>query len=261
MTNRTSNTSLIELRNLSKVFTTREGKFTALEDINLSIKQGEVVAIIGSSGSGKSTLLRCMNRLIEPTTGQIFFDGEEIFSGDNPVDINIDAIRREIGIVFQQFNLFMHLVASENIRLPLKKVLNLTKEECDKRIEEVLATVNLSEKAQSYPGELSGGQQQRVAIARVLAMRPKLIFFDEPTSALDPELTGEVLAVMKRLVTEFHYTLVVVTHEIPFAKEVASRVIFMDEARIIYDGADVKEALENPPNERLQKFLSKIIDS
>ncbi|MHA1543372.1 MAG: amino acid ABC transporter ATP-binding protein [Candidatus Hodarchaeales archaeon] len=252
MTNRTSNTSLIEVRNLSKVFTTREGKFTALEDINLSIKKGEVVAIIGSSGSGKSTLLRCMNRLIEPTTGQIFFDGEEIFSGDNPVDINIDAVRREIGIVFQQFNLFMHLVASENIRLPLKKVLNLTNEECDKRIEEVLATVNLSEKAQSYPGELSGGQQQRVAIARV---------FDEPTSALDPELTGEVLAVMKRLVTEFHYTLVVVTHEIPFAKEVASRVIFMDEARIIYDGADVKETLENPPNERLRKFLSKIIDS
>jgi polar amino acid transport system ATP-binding protein len=259
MTSRTSNTPLIEVRNLSKVFSTREGKFTALEDINLSIKQGEVVAIIGSSGSGKSTLLRCMNRLIEPTTGQIFFDGKEIFSSDYTVDVNMDKIRREIGIVFQQFNLFMHLVASENVRLPLKKVLNLSNEECDKRIDEVLTTVNLSEKAQSYPGELSGGQQQRVAIARVLAMRPKLIFFDEPTSALDPELTGEVLSVMKRLVTDFHYTLVVVTHEIPFAKEVASRVIFMDEARIIYDGADVKETLENPPNERLQKFLSKIL--
>lgn len=261
MINRTSSAALIEVRNLSKVFNTREGKFTALEDINLSIKQGEVVAVIGSSGSGKSTLLRCMNRLIEPTSGQIFFDGKEIFNGDNVVNVNIDEIRKEIGIVFQLFNLFMHLVASENVRLPLKKVLNLSNEECDKRIEEVLNTVNLSDKAKSYPGELSGGQQQRVAIARVLAMRPKLIFFDEPTSALDPELTGEVLSVMKRLVTEFHYTLVVVTHEIPFAKEVASRVIFMDEARIIYDGTDVKETLERPPNARLQKFLSKIISN
>lgn len=261
MTNKASTGTLMEVRNLSKVFNTREGKFTALEEINLAIKPGEVVAIIGSSGSGKSTLLRCMNRLIEPTKGQIFFDGQEIFNSEHHVNVNIDKVRKEIGIVFQLFNLFMHLVASENIRLPLKKVLKLTDEECDKRIDEVLTTVNLSEKAKSYPGELSGGQLQRVAIARVLAMRPKLIFFDEPTSALDPELTGEVLAVMKRLVTDFHYTLVVVTHEIPFAKEVASRVIFMDEAKIIYDGTDVKETLENPPNERLRKFLSKIIST
>jgi len=241
---------LIEVRNLKKVF----HGFVALEDINLTIMPREVVVIIGSSGSGKSTLLRCMNRLIEPTEGQVFFDGTEITGSG----VNIDEVRKNIGIVFQQFNLFMHLTVEANIKLALQKVLGLSDEEADARIKEVLATVNLSEKINSYPGELSGGQQQRVAIARVLAMRPKLIFFDEPTSALDPELTGEVLEVMKKLVTKFHYTLVVVTHEIPFAKEVATRAIFMDEARILYEG-DPKTVFENPPNERLRAFLSKII--
>lgn len=162
-------------------------------------------------------------------------------------------------MVFQQFNLFMHLTVGDNIRLPLQKVLKLPDDEIEKRVKQVLETVNLLEKLDNFPGELSGGQQQRVAIARVLAMRPKLIFFDEPTSALDPELTGEVLQVMKRLVTEFHYTLVVVTHEIPFAKEVASRVIFMDEGEVIFEGKPTV-VFDNPPNERLRKFLSKILE-
>lgn len=241
--------SIIEVRKLTKKF----GDFVAIENISFNVMPREVLVIIGSSGSGKSTLLRCMNRLIEPTSGQVFFEGKEI----TKPDVNIDAIRKEIGIVFQQFNLFMHLTAGNNIKLPLKRVLKLSDEEADKRVKEVLETVNLSEKINNYPGELSGGQQQRVAIARVLAMRPKLIFFDEPTSALDPELTGEVLEVMKRLVTEYHYTLVVVTHEIPFAKEVGTRCIFMDEAKILYDGST--DALENPPDGRLKQFLSKIL--
>ncbi|MHA1215318.1 MAG: amino acid ABC transporter ATP-binding protein [Candidatus Hodarchaeales archaeon] len=249
---------LLEVKDLWKTFHTRKGDVVALENINLTILPKEVVVIIGSSGSGKSTLLRCMNRLIEPTKGKVYFDGQEIFNSESPSEINIDEVRKEIRMVFQQFNLFMHLTVEDNIRLPLKKVLGLDDDEINKRIHEVLKTVGLLEKYHSYPGELSGGQQQRVAIARVLAMRPKLIFFDEPTSALDPELTGEVLAVMKRLVTEFHYTLVVVTHEIPFAKEVATRVVFMDQANIIYQG-EPKQTLENPPNERLQQFLSKII--
>ena len=248
---------LIEVKNLKKTFRTREGSLDALKNINLSIKSGEVVSIIGSSGSGKSTLLRCMNLLIEPTEGEVWFDGQLIFSSDHSVDINIDEVRKHIGMVFQQFNLFMHLTVEDNIHLALEKVLRLPEEEIEARIHEVLETVNLLDKRKSFPGELSGGQQQRVAIARVLAMRPKLIFFDEPTSALDPELTGEVLDVMKRLVTEYKYTLAVVSHEIPFAKEVANRIIFMDEAEILYEGGP--ETLVNPPNERLRRFLSKIL--
>ena len=244
---------LIEIRNLTKSF---KG-FEAIKPpgVNLKIMPQEVLVVIGSSGSGKSTLLRCMNRLIEPSSGQVFFEGVEITTPK----IDIDDVRKNIGMVFQQFNLFLHLTVHDNIRLPLEKVLHLPEEEIETRIETVLKTVNLYEKLQSYPGELSGGQQQRVAIARVLAMRPKLIFFDEPTSALDPELTGEVLNVMKRLVFEFHYTLVVVTHEIPFAKEVATRVIFMDEGEIIFRGPP-GDVFENPSNARLKKFLSKILE-
>lgn len=248
---------ILEVKNLKKTFRTREGELDALKNINLSINAGEVVAIIGSSGSGKSTLLRCMNLLIRPTEGEVWFDGQMIFSSDSPVDVNLDEVRKHIGMVFQQFNLFMHLTVEDNIHLALAKVLNLPEEEIEDRIYEVLATVNLLDKRRAYPGELSGGQQQRVAIARVLAMRPKVIFFDEPTSALDPELTGEVLDVMKRLVTEFNYTLAVVSHEIPFAKEVANRIIFMDEAEILYEGGP--DTLVNPPNERLRRFLSKIL--
>lgn len=250
----TENEPLLETIALTKRFK----EFNAIKEpgINLRIMPNEVIGIIGSSGSGKSTLLRCMNRLIEPTSGQVFFDGVEI----TDPKINMDKVRKNIGMVFQQFNLFMHLTVGDNIRLPLKKVLKLSKEEIEERVADVLNTVNLSEKIKNFPGELSGGQQQRVAIARVLAMRPKMIFFDEPTSALDPELTGEVLQVMKRLVTEFHYTLVVVSHEIPFIKEVGTRVIFMDEGEIIYRGSP-KEIFENPPNERLRQFLSKILEA
>ena len=244
---------IIEVKDLCKSF--KDFQAIRPPGVSLKIFPKEVLVIIGSSGSGKSTLLRCMNRLIEPTSGQIFFEGEEITTKE----INIDEVRKNIGIVFQQFNLFMHLTVRDNIRLPLRKVLKLPEEEIEKRVIRVLETVNMSDKIDNFPGELSGGQQQRIAIARVLAMRPKLIFFDEPTSALDPELTGEVLMVMKRLVTEFHYTLVVVTHEIPFAKEVATRVIFMDEGEIIYRGTpDV--VFDKPPNERLKKFLSKILE-
>ena len=250
---------LIEVKGLKKVFKTRRGELVALNNINLRIMSGEVVAVIGSSGSGKSTLLRCMNLLIRPTEGSVHFDGETIFDSDSPVDINIDKVRKNIGMVFQQFNLFMHLTVRNNLHLALKKVLNLPNEEIKTRIIDVLESVNLLDKLNSFPGELSGGQQQRVAIARVLAMRPKLIFFDEPTSALDPELTGEVLEVMKRLVTDYQYTLVVVSHEIPFAREVANRIVFMDEAEILYEGGP--DTLVNPPNERLQKFLSKILST
>ena len=244
---------LIEVRNLTKKFK----DFEAIKSPGVSFKifPKEVLVIIGSSGSGKSTLLRCMNRLIEPTSGQIFFDGVEITTPET----NIDDVRKNIGMVFQQFNLFLHLTVADNMALPLKKVLHLSDDEIVKRVKKDLDAVNLYDKLDSYPGELSGGEKQRVAIARVLAMRPKLIFFDEPTSALDPELTGEVLSVMKRLVTEFHYTLVVVTHEIPFAKEVATRVIFMDEGEIIYRGPP-DDVFEHPSNERLKKFLSKILE-
>ncbi|QEE14209.1 amino acid ABC transporter ATP-binding protein [Promethearchaeum syntrophicum] len=244
---------LIEVRNLTKKFKDFEAIKTP--GVSLKIMPKEVLVIIGSSGSGKSTLLRCMNRLIEPTSGQVFFDGVEI----TDKEINIDDVRKNIGMVFQAFNLFLHLTVGENIALPLKKVLRLSEDDIEKRVKDNLRAVNLSEKEDSYPGELSGGQQQRVAIARVLAMRPKLIFFDEPTSALDPELTGEVLSVMKKLVTDFHYTLVIVTHEIPFAKEMATRVIFMDEGEIIYRGPP-GDVFENPSNERLKKFLSKILE-
>jgi ABC-type polar amino acid transport system ATPase subunit len=246
------NCPIIEVKGITKIF--KEFKAIKEPGINLKVYPKEVVVIIGSSGSGKSTLLRCMNRLIEPTTGQVFFEGQEI-TGKHK---HIDEVRKHIGMVFQQFNLFMHLTVGDNIRLPLKRVHKLDPDEIERRVVENLKAVNLIDKIDKYPGELSGGQQQRVAIARVLATQPRLIFFDEPTSALDPELTGEVLAVMKKLVTDFHYTLVIVTHEIPFAKEVATRVVFMDNGEIIYEGTP-SNVFDNPPNERLRKFLSKIL--
>ncbi len=246
------NCPIIEVKGVTKVF--KEFNAIKAPGINLKVYPKEVVVIIGSSGSGKSTLLRCMNRLIEPSTGQVFFEGQEI-TGKHK---HIDEVRKHIGMVFQQFNLFMHLTVGDNIRLPLKRVHKLDNEEIERRVVENLKAVNMLDKIDKYPGELSGGQQQRAAIARVLATQPRLIFFDEPTSALDPELTGEVLSVMKKLVTEFHYTLVIVTHEIPFAKEVATRVVFMDNGEIIYEGTPAN-VFDNPPNERLRKFLSKIL--
>lgn len=239
---------IVEVRNLVKEFP----NIVAVDDVSFKIHKGEVVVIIGPSGSGKSTLLRCLNRLVEPTSGDVFIEGEKIT--DPRVDI--DKIRRDMGVVFQSFNLFLHLTVRKNITLPLTKVLGFTPEEARIRAEEVLTTVGLLEKANSYPGELSGGQQQRAAIARVLAMEPKIIMFDEPTSALDPELIGEVLKVMRRLAFELHYTLLVVTHEMHFAREVASRVIVLDNGKMIEEGAP--EILDNPKTERLKKFLSKI---
>jgi ABC-type polar amino acid transport system ATPase subunit len=241
---------LVEVKNLSKHFK----ELRALDDVSLKIMPKEVVVIIGSSGSGKSTLLRCINRLIQPTSGNILIEGNDITHIKK-----IDDVRKEIGIVFQQFNLFLHLTVESNIRLPLTKVMKLPDKEADIRVKEALETVNLSDKLKSYPGELSGGQQQRVAIARVLAMRPKLILFDEPTSALDPELTGEVLKVMRRLVKEFNYTLVVVSHEMGFAREAADRILYMDEGKIVFEGTP-EMVFINPQNERLKKFLSSIID-
>lgn len=244
---------IIEAKNLTKQFHST----LALDDVSIDVNLGETVVIIGSSGSGKSTLLRCLNRLIDPTSGDVYIDGERI-TGPG---VNIDDVRKRIGIVFQQFNLFMHLTVERNIMLPLIKVLKLNSGEAHKRVLEALETVNLSEKLKAYPGELSGGQQQRVAIARVLAMKPELILFDEPTSALDPELTGEVIDTMKKLVREFNYTLVVVTHEMGFAKEVAHRVIYMDKGKIVFEGEPEVVFSPDVPNERLKKFLTSIVSS
>lgn len=247
------NKLVIDVNHISKLF----NDFVALDDVSLQVNLGEVVVIIGSSGSGKSTLLRCINRLIDPTSGQIQIDGVNVLEKQT----NIDDIRKKLGIVFQQFNLFMHLTVEKNILLPLRKVLKLTEEESKKRMIESLETVNLLDKINSYPGELSGGQQQRVAIARVLAMKPEVILFDEPTSALDPELTGEVIDVMKKLVTEFNYTLVVVTHEMGFAREVADRIIYMDKGKIVFEGSPEVVFSPDVPNERLKKFLTSIVSS
>ncbi len=247
------NKKLIEARNIIKQFHST----LALDNVSIDVNLGETLVIIGSSGSGKSTLLRCLNRLIDPTSGDVFFDGERI-TGPG---VNIDDIRKRIGIVFQQFNLFMHLTVERNIMLPLIKVLKLNPAEAHKRTLEALETVNLSEKLKAFPGELSGGQQQRVAIARVLAMNPELILFDEPTSALDPELTGEVIDTMKKLVRELNYTLVVVTHEMGFAKEVAHRIIYMDKGKIVFEGPPEVVFSPDVPNERLKKFLTTIISS
>lgn len=251
MTNLVEN--IIEVKNLYKEFPS----LIAVENVSMTVKRGEVVVIIGSSGSGKSTLLRCINRLIEPSSGDVFINGQLI----TDKKVNIDDLRKNIGIVFQQFNLFMHLTVEKNILLPLQKVLKLPLKESKRRMLDALETVNLSEKQFSYPGELSGGQQQRVAIARVLAMQPELILFDEPTSALDPELTGEVVETMKRLVLDFNYTLVVVTHEMGFARDVADRIIYMDHGKIVFQGSPDEVFSDSHGNERLSKFLNSIIST
>jgi polar amino acid transport system ATP-binding protein len=239
----------IGVRDLHKSF----GANDVLRGIDLEIGQGEVVCVIGPSGSGKSTLLRCVNLLEEPTKGQVFVGGTEV---THP-DVDIDAVRRRIGMVFQQFNLFPHLSVTENLTLPQRRVLKRDKEEAAKVAAENLARVGLSEKADAYPSSLSGGQQQRVAIARALAMGPEVMLFDEPTSALDPELVGDVLAVMRRLAHE-GMTMMVVTHEMGFARKVANRVIFMDKGQIVED-LPKDEFFGKPRSERAQAFLSKIL--
>ena len=239
---------MIEIKGLRKAF----GADEVLKGIDLSIDEKEVVVIIGPSGSGKSTLLRCMNHLEEPTGGEVVVDGITLSS-----EANINKVREEVGMVFQRFNLFPHMTVLENIMLAPMKVKHVAHSEAEKTARELLARVGLAEKADAYPDNLSGGQQQRVAIARALAMHPKVMLFDEPTSALDPEMVGEVLDVMRALANE-GMTMVIVTHEMGFAREVGDRLLFVDEGRIIESGVP-REVFENPKEERTRSFLSKVL--
>ncbi len=239
---------MIDVVKLNKSF----GDLHVLKDIDLHIDEKEVVVLIGPSGSGKSTLLRCLNYLEEPSSGTIRVDGINLDTSEN-----INAVRREVGMVFQRFNLFPHMTVLDNISLAPMQVRKIKQSEAHASALELLAKVGLSDKADAYPEQLSGGQQQRVAIARALAMRPKVMLFDEPTSALDPEMVKEVLEVMRDLAHE-GMTMVVVTHEMGFAKEVGKRVLFMDQGRIIETGSP-SEIFDNPKELRTQEFLSKIL--
>lgn len=224
-----------------------------LKNIELRVKEGEVVVIVGPSGSGKSTLLRCINRLESITGGELTVNGIRL--NDRKVDIN--SVRRDIGMVFQHFNLYPHMKVIDNITLAPLKVLKVSKEKAKQTAMTYLEKVGIADKAWAYPSQLSGGQQQRVAIARGLAMKPKIMLFDEPTSALDPEMVGEVLDVMKTLARE-GMTMVVVTHEMGFAREVADRVVFMDQGQIVEEGVP-EEFFVNPREERLKTFLGKLL--
>ena len=239
---------MIDIEHLRKSF----GDVEVLKGIDLTIKEKEVVVIIGPSGSGKSTLLRCMNYLEEPTSGKVSVDGI-VLDGE----ANINKVREEVGMVFQRFNLFPHMTVLDNIMLAPIKVRHITKAEAEDTARKLLARVGLADKADAYPSQLSGGQQQRVAIARALAMKPKVMLFDEPTSALDPEMVGEVLDVMRKLAEE-GMTMVIVTHEMGFAREVGDRLLFVDDGRIIEQG-DPKEVFEHPQEERTRLFLSKVL--
>ena len=240
---------ILEVKDLGKSFKDLE----VLKSIDLKVKKGDVVAIIGPSGSGKSTMLRCLNRLEEPTKGQILFHGENIL--DKKVDIN--KIRMQIGMVFQQFNLFPHLTVRRNITIALTRLRNMPEAEANATADRLLEMVGLAEKADVYPASLSGGQKQRIAIARSLAMNPEIILFDEPTSALDPEMVGEVLQVMKDL-AKAGMTMLVVTHEMGFAREVASKVIFLDGGYVLTEGAP-EEVFEHAEHERVKAFLDKVM--
>lgn len=240
---------MISVRNLCKDF----GDHKVLRGINYEIEQGEKIVIIGPSGSGKSTFLRCLNLLETPTSGQIFFEGTEITG--KGVDIN--QIRQQMGMVFQHFNLFPHLSIMDNLTLAPVELKLMTKEEAKEEALRLLDIVNLREKADAYPGQLSGGQKQRIAIVRSLALKPKMMLFDEPTSALDPEMVGEVLEVMKNLAKE-GMTMAVVTHEMGFAKEVGTKVLFMDEGVILEEGTP-EEIFGNPKQDRTREFLSKVL--
>lgn len=240
---------LIRVENLHKVF----GKLHALNGVSEEIRKGEVVVVVGPSGSGKSTFLRSLNLLEVPSEGHVYFEGVDIT--DKHVDIN--KHRQKMGMVFQHFNLFPHKTILQNITLAPIKLLGKSKEEAEKQAMELLEMVGLDAKANAYPSQLSGGQKQRIAIVRSLAMNPDVMLFDEPTSALDPEMVGEVLELMKKLAKD-GMTMVVVTHEMGFAREVASRVIFMDEGQI-REQAEPKEFFEHPKDPRLQEFLSKVL--
>ena len=237
----------VVIRGLGKTF----GSVQVLRNVNLDVKKGEAVVIVGSSGSGKSTCLRCINRLEEPTEGHIFVGGHEVTG--KGVDLN--ALRRRIGMVFQSINLYPHKTALGNVTLALRKVAGLSKAEADEKGRRHLELVGLAQKADSYPGQLSGGQQQRVGIARAMALEPDVILFDEPTSALDPELVGEVLNVMVRT-KELGMTMIVVTHEMQFAREVADRVVFMDHGVVLAEGTP-EEILVSPEHPRIREFLTR----
>ena len=241
--------SMIETVNLKKTF----GDHEVLRGISQHIEKGEKVVIIGPSGSGKSTFLRCLNLLEEPTSGDVIFEGKKI----NAPKVDIDQVRQRMGMVFQQFNLFPMKTVRQNITLAPVRLKKMTQEEADARAEELLKRIGLPDKADAYPGMISGGQQQRIAIARALAMNPDLMLFDEPTSALDPEMVGEVLNIMKEL-AEDGMTMVVVTHEMGFAREVGSRVLFIDEG-IVAEENTPYEFFTSPQNPRLQDFLSKVL--
>lgn len=243
--------SLIKAEGIKKYY--KGGKIKALDGVNLEINKGEVVVIIGPSGSGKSTMLRTLNLLEVPTEGKIIFEDVDV----TDKKININKHRQKMGMVFQHFNLFPHMTVLKNMTIAPMKLLKKSKEEATAKAMNLLKTVNLENRAGAYPAQLSGGQKQRVAIVRALCMEPDVMLFDEPTSALDPEMVGEVLAIMKDLASQ-GMTMVVVTHEMGFAREVASRVIFMDEGRIIEEGTP-SQIFDNPRSERTQTFLSKVL--
>jgi len=240
---------VIKVSNLHKRF----GELNVLKGINTDIEKGEIVVIIGPSGSGKSTFLRCLNMLEEPDDGEVIFEGIKL----NDKKCNIDEQRQKMGMVFQQFNLFPHMTILENIILAPTKLKKKSEEEAKEKAYELLKRVGLEDKADSYPNQLSGGQKQRIAIVRALAMSPEVMLFDEPTSALDPEMVGEVLEVMKGLAKD-GMTMVVVTHEMGFAKEVGTRVMFMDDGLILEEGTP-REVFNNPQNARTKEFLSKVL--
>lgn len=244
------NTPLIRVENLTKDF---GNKTLALDNVNNNIYNGEVVVVIGPSGSGKSTFLRCLNLLEVPTSGHIFFEGTDITDPKN----NLNKHRQKMGMVFQQFNLFPHMTIMRNLTIGPMKLLKKSNEEAEKKAMELLERVGLADRAYSYPNQLSGGQKQRIAIVRALCMEPDVMLFDEPTSALDPEMVGEVLDVMKNLAKE-NMTMVVVTHEMGFAREVASRVIFMENGRILEEN-NPEEFFDNPKSDRLKNFLNMVL--
>jgi len=241
---------ILETRNLTKIYSQN----VIFKDINLKVSEGETIVIIGPSGTGKSTLLRCINLLTAHDGGQVYLDGKEITAQG----YNEDEVRQHIGMVFQNFLLFNHLTALDNVRIGLTKVKKLSKEKAKAKALEELKRVGLADRADHYPGQLSGGQQQRVAIARALAMDPRVMLFDEPTSALDPELIGEVLGVMEKLARD-HMTMLVVTHEMGFAREVADRIVFMEKGSIVEEGSP-DDLFYHPQHERTREFLWKITE-
>ena len=244
---------MITVKDLHKSFRTLNGSVEVLKGINQEIEKGEKVVIIGPSGSGKSTFLRCLNLLERPTGGEIWFEGKQI----NAPGCDVDRLRRKIGMVFQHFNLFPHLTVRQNITLAPVSLGLKTQEQADEQAQTLLTRIGLVDKAEAFPGQLSGGQKQRIAIVRALAMEPDVMLFDEPTSALDPEMVGEVLAVMKELADD-GMTMVVVTHEMAFAREVATRVLFMDNG-MITEEAPPEEFFAHPKSPRLQDFLAKVL--